>query len=171
MFKKSYGELMKKFSPDEELIEKTVAAANAEEKPKVVPLRRRLIPAVAAVLVLALVLTVLLIHLVILTGTVMHFDAAAFPAATPYSLLSGEWADAIETYLTQHLGFHDTLFRIKSRADLFVGEKMIQGVYITDDEDVQFCIRAFDQLRAVALGPTESQNFIRARAEELHDEH
>ncbi|WP_258342166.1 helix-turn-helix domain-containing protein [Saccharopolyspora gregorii] len=45
------------------------------------------------------------------------------------------------------------------------------GVYITDDEDVQFCIRAFDQLRAVALGPTESQNFIRARAEELHDEH
>lgn len=61
MFKKSYGELMKKFSPDEELIEKTVAAANAEEKPKVIPLRRRLIPAVAAVLVLALVLTVLLI--------------------------------------------------------------------------------------------------------------
>ena len=82
---------------------------------------------------LFMVLTVLLVHLVILTGTVMHFDAAAFPAVTPYSLLSGEWADAIETYLTQHLGFHDTLFRIKSRADLLVGEKMIQGVYITDD--------------------------------------
>lgn len=61
MFKKSYGELMEKFSPDEKLIEKTVAAANAEEKPKVIPLRRRLIPAVAAVLVLALVLTVLLV--------------------------------------------------------------------------------------------------------------
>lgn len=61
MFKKSYGELIKKFSPDEELIKKTVTAANAEEKPKVIPLRRRLIPAVAAVLVLALVLTVLLI--------------------------------------------------------------------------------------------------------------
>jgi hypothetical protein len=80
-----------------------------------------------------MVLTILLIHLVILTGTVMRFDAGTFPAVTPYALLSGEWADDVESYLTQHLGFHDTLFRIKSRADLFVGEKMIQGVYITDD--------------------------------------
>ena len=71
-----------------------------------------------------MVLTILLIHLVILTGTVMHFDPGAFPAATPYTLFSGEWADGVEQYLTQHLGFHDTLFRIKSRADLFVGEKM-----------------------------------------------
>ncbi|GAA3361637.1 helix-turn-helix transcriptional regulator [Saccharopolyspora gregorii] len=45
------------------------------------------------------------------------------------------------------------------------------GVYITDDEDVRFCIRAFDQLRAVALGPADSQKFIRARAEELDDAH
>lgn len=82
---------------------------------------------------LFMVLTILLIYLVILTGTVLSFDAGAFPAATPYSLLSGEWAEHVEGYLTEHLGFHDTLFRIKSRADLFVGEKMIHGVYITDD--------------------------------------
>lgn len=61
MFKKNYGELMEKFSPDEKLIEKAVTAAEAEEKPKVIPLRRRWVPAVAAVLVFALVLTALLI--------------------------------------------------------------------------------------------------------------
>ena len=80
-----------------------------------------------------MVLTVLMIYLVIFTGTVLCFEPDAFPDATPYSLLSGEWAGQIEGYLTEHLGFHDTLFRIKSRADLFVGEKMIHGVYITED--------------------------------------
>ncbi len=79
-----------------------------------------------------MVLTILAIYLVILTGTVLRFDASAFPAVTPYALLSGEWATGVEFYLTEHLGFHDTLFRIKSRADLFVGEKMIHGVYVTD---------------------------------------
>ena len=79
------------------------------------------------------VLTILAIYLVILTGTVIRFDPDAFPDVTPYTLLSGEWSNAVESYLTEHLGFHDTLFRIKSRADLIVGEKMIQGVYITDD--------------------------------------
>ena len=78
-------------------------------------------------------LTILLIYLVILTGTVLHFDVLQFPQMTVRSMLDGSYADAVERYLSEHLGFHDTLFRIKSETDLFIGEKMIQGVYITDD--------------------------------------
>ena len=80
-----------------------------------------------------MMLTILLIYLVILAGTVMRFDLQRFPRPTTRSLLNGSYASAVEQYLTEQLGFHDTLFRIKSETDLFLGEKMIQGVYITED--------------------------------------
>lgn len=60
MFKKDYRSMMGRFSPDEKLLSRTVSAIREAKKPKVVPMRH-LIPAVAAVLVFALVLTVLLI--------------------------------------------------------------------------------------------------------------
>lgn len=41
------------------------------------------------------------------------------------------------------------------------------GVYAVEDDDIAECTRAFDRLRAVALGPEESRVFIAQRAEEL----
>ena len=77
MFKKDYHTVMDKFSPDEALIRRTIEKAETETKPpenRAVPLRKRLIPAVAAVLVLAIALTILLIphtpqHSFILTAS------------------------------------------------------------------------------------------------------
>lgn len=79
-----------------------------------------------------MVLTILAIYLVIVTGTVLHFDKNTFPKPDVQSMMNGVWAEQVEEYFREHLGFHDTLFRIKSRTDLFIGEKMVQGVYITD---------------------------------------
>lgn len=79
------------------------------------------------------VLAIVSIYLVILIGTIMGFDAAAFPRPTVLHVLNGVWAEEVESYFREHLGFHDTLFRIKSQTDLFIGENMVQGVYITDD--------------------------------------
>lgn len=41
------------------------------------------------------------------------------------------------------------------------------GVYMDDEGDVAACSRAFDRLRAVALGPEESKNFIAKCLKEL----
>lgn len=41
------------------------------------------------------------------------------------------------------------------------------GVYVVEEQDIAECTRAFDRLRAVALGPEESRAFIAQRAEEL----
>jgi transcriptional regulator with XRE-family HTH domain len=41
------------------------------------------------------------------------------------------------------------------------------GVYMDDEKDVAQCSRAFDRLRAVALGPEESRDFIAERLKEL----
>lgn len=41
------------------------------------------------------------------------------------------------------------------------------GVYMDDEQDIAECSHAFDQLRAVALGPEESRDFIAERVEEL----
>lgn len=82
---------------------------------------------------LGVVFVIVLIYLTILIGTIVEFDAAAFPKPTVRHMLNGVWAEEVEDYLQEHLGFHDTLFRIKSQTDLFIGEKMVQGVYITDD--------------------------------------
>ena len=79
------------------------------------------------------VLVVSLIYLVIVAATLVKLDVAALPKPTLMGIVNGSWAEAVEGYLTDHLGYHDTLFRIKSRADLFFGEKMVQGVYVTDD--------------------------------------
>ncbi|MGI8311120.1 helix-turn-helix domain-containing protein [Saccharopolyspora hattusasensis] len=41
------------------------------------------------------------------------------------------------------------------------------GLYMDDEEDVAACSRAFDRLRAVALGPEESKDFIAKCLKEL----
>ncbi len=80
-----------------------------------------------------MVLTIAAIYLVILVGTIVNVvrGGAEFPTAEDF--LSGTWAEKTEEQIRKHLGFHDSLFRVKSQTDLFFGEKMVQGVYITDD--------------------------------------
>lgn len=80
-----------------------------------------------------MVITVAAIYLVILIGTILNIVRTGFPLPAGRELVNGVWAENVEAYFAEHLGFHDTLFRIKSRTDLFFGEKMVQGVYITDD--------------------------------------
>ena len=80
-----------------------------------------------------MVFTILLIYLTIIIGTIKNYDKNAIVKPTFQSFFNGTWAEQTENYLQEHIGFHDVLFRIKSNTDLFIGEKMIQGVYITDD--------------------------------------
>lgn len=80
-----------------------------------------------------MVLVITVIYFVILGGTVHALRKEPFPKPTGYTLVNGVWAQQLEEWLTVHIGFHDALFRVKSRADLLLGEKMIRGVYITDE--------------------------------------
>ncbi len=75
------------------------------------------------------VLMVLLIYIAVIANT----NLKGFPKPTMKSLLNGTWAEQTEIFLGEHLGFHDSLFRLKTQTDLFIGEKMIRNVYITDD--------------------------------------
>ena len=79
------------------------------------------------------VILLIAVYLIIIISTGKQFQADAFPKPEKQSLLDGTWADEIENFLDENLGFHDMLFQLKSRTDLMIGEKMIQGVYITDE--------------------------------------
>ena len=80
-----------------------------------------------------MVIPILAIYIAIIAGTIRSYDKTAPIHPTMQSLINGTWAEQTENYLQEHIGFHDVLFRIKSNTDLFIGEKMVQGVYITDD--------------------------------------
>ncbi len=75
------------------------------------------------------VLMVLLIYAAVLFNTIFR----AFPIPTASAVLDGTWAKQTEEFLMQNLGFHDSLFRLKTQAELLLGEKRIRNVYITDD--------------------------------------
>lgn len=79
------------------------------------------------------VLVIAGVYLLLLGGTVRAFRQEAFPKPSLYTLMNGVWAQQLEDYLSEHIGFHDTLFRVKSQADQLLGEKMIRGVYVTDE--------------------------------------
>lgn len=80
-----------------------------------------------------MVVTIAAVYLVVLIGTIVNIVRSGVTWPEQADLTNGTWAQAVEEQLTEHLGFHDSLFRIKSRTDLFFGEKMVQGVYVTDD--------------------------------------
>lgn len=80
----------------------------------------------------AMLIVVCGIWLVILAATVHDLSMSYFPRPTAQSLASGAWTQQLESYLRERIGFRDSLFRLRSRTDLFVGEKMVQGVYVTD---------------------------------------
>ncbi len=79
------------------------------------------------------VILLVAVYLVIVAATVLRCRNAGFPAPTAAAILNGRWAQEVEDYLEANIGFHDTLFRMKTRTELFIGERMVQGVYVTDD--------------------------------------
>ena len=80
-----------------------------------------------------MVLVILGIYLVIVIGTIASLRISALPKPTLKTMTNGQWSAELETYFQEHIGFRNVLFRIKSRTDLLVGEKMVQGIYVTDD--------------------------------------
>ncbi len=66
-------------------------------------------------------------------GNLKNFNATAFPKLNRENFLDGTFAEEFEAYLKEYLGFHDSLFQLKSRSDFIIGEKRIQGVYITEE--------------------------------------
>ncbi len=76
---------------------------------------------------------ILAVYLTLLVGTIRSENTPPFPKPTLTTVLNGTWAQDVEDYIGDRMGFHDALFRLKSNTDLLVGEKLIQDVYITDD--------------------------------------
>lgn len=77
------------------------------------------------------ILVIFLVYGFVFVQTVREFDSTEFPAFSWESFINGQWGEELECYLENHLGFHDDLFQIKNQAELLMGEKMIQDVYIT----------------------------------------
>lgn len=73
------------------------------------------------------------VYLLFSAGNLKNFNTADFPKLNGQNFLNGEFAEEFEAYLKEYLGFHDSLFQLKSRSDLIIGEKVIQGVYITEE--------------------------------------
>lgn len=77
------------------------------------------------------IFVIFLVYAVIFIQTVRDFDKTEFPEFSWSSFFHGDWGEELEVYLRDHIGFHDSLFRIRNQSDLLIGEKMIQDVYIT----------------------------------------
>jgi len=71
------------------------------------------------------------VYLTVMIGTIRIFNHEESV------ILNSQFPENSEEYLRQNLGFHDVLFQLKSRSDLIIGEKMIQGVYITDERLIE----------------------------------
>ncbi|MDE6731031.1 MAG: hypothetical protein K2J71_09695 [Oscillospiraceae bacterium] len=77
------------------------------------------------------ILVIFLVYGMILIQTIREFDKTDFPVFSWNDFISGQWGEDLECYLEKHVGFHDDLFQIKNQANLLIGEKMIQNVYVT----------------------------------------
>ena len=82
-------------------------------------------------------LLMILVYLTAVIGTVKNVTLSEIPVPDKQTLLNGTWTEKLETCLKQNFGFHDILFQLKSQTDLIIGEKMIQGVYITDERLIE----------------------------------
>lgn len=76
-----------------------------------------------------MVIMVLVVYVAVLLNTSFR----GFPVPTLKTLSNGVWGTQVEEFLEEQIGFHDSLFRLKSQIDLIVGEKVIRDVYITDE--------------------------------------
>ncbi len=79
------------------------------------------------------VVLVLLIYAVVLTSTILAGKWKEFPVPTAKTVFNGVWTAELEDFLAENIGFHDDLFRLKTETDMLVGEKVIRGVYVTED--------------------------------------
>lgn len=59
---------------------------------------------------------------------------AKFPEFSFETLLSGEFIEGLETYLADHFPLRDTFMGIKTKYQLLMGQKLINGVYVGSDE-------------------------------------
>jgi hypothetical protein len=75
----------------------------------------------------------LLMYIFVLGSTIYTCRGTQLPVPTAETVMNGAWAKQVENYFGENIGFHDTLFRLKSRFDLLMGEKMIRNVYVSDE--------------------------------------
>ncbi len=75
--------------------------------------------------------TVLMV-LIVYAAVILNTGLRGFPLPKLQTVVNGTWPAQVEEFLEENIGFHDSLFRLKSQVDLMVGEKLIQDVYITD---------------------------------------
>lgn len=73
-------------------------------------------------------------HLTIILLTAVYLTIMI---ATVKNFRSSEFSGELEEYLKQNIGFHDSLYQLKSRTNLVIGEKMIQGVYVTKERLIE----------------------------------
>lgn len=79
------------------------------------------------------VILLVTVYLIFVTATICRCRFSGFPAPSVQNILDGSWAAETEDYLKDNIGFHDTLFRMKTKTELFIGERAIQNVYVTDE--------------------------------------
>jgi len=85
------------------------------------------------------------------------------PVLTFDSLLTGEFMDRSEDYLSDQFPFRDALMRLKSRFSLLLGNNESNGVYYCRDDSLMSCFTAYDSEQARFLS-----NNLR-KFDETHD--
>lgn len=73
------------------------------------------------------------VYFAVILSTIYGCPFEAFPLPDTQTATHRKWEKQVEAFLSENIGFHDTLFRIRSSTDLLLGEKMIQDVYVTDE--------------------------------------
>ncbi|MBR2913608.1 MAG: hypothetical protein IKC40_06780 [Oscillospiraceae bacterium] len=76
-----------------------------------------------------MVIMIVLVYVAVIFNTGFR----GFPKPTLKTLSNGVWGTQVEAFLEEKIGFHDSLFRLRSQIDLVFGEKSIRDVYITDE--------------------------------------
>ncbi|MBE6826301.1 MAG: hypothetical protein E7511_05395 [Ruminococcus sp.] len=102
------------------------------------------------------VVLVILVYAVAMVTTICTSNWHVFPVPTVQTMINGVWASQFEQFLAENVGFHDDLFRLKTKTDMLVGEKMIRNVYVTED-------RLLEKIEA-----DQNDGYIQASAESLN---
>lgn len=59
---------------------------------------------------------------------------ATFPEFSPGSVKSGEFMDGLKDYVTDHFPFRDFWITVKTEAEIIMGKREINGIYICSDD-------------------------------------
>lgn len=60
-------------------------------------------------------------------------NLAVFPEISKESIISGEFMDGINLYLTDHFPFRDSWISVKTAEEILIGKQEINGIIIADD--------------------------------------